>query len=212
MSTIPARPISLATAAVKDAEPEPTWEIAYLFPRQGMWTEQEYLALDTNRLVELVDGKVELLPIPTEKHQMIVLLLCQALIDWAGPRDAGKVLFSGLRVRMRALNIREPDVVFMRTENFHRRHDDAWDGADLTMEVVSPDDPDRDVVTKRTEYARARIPEYWIVDPRAEQITVLKLVDETYAEHGVFSRGQRATAATLDGFSSIDVAAVFDVH
>jgi Uma2 family endonuclease len=192
-------------------EPEPSWEIAYLFPRQGLWTEREYLALDTNQLIELVDGRVELLPMPTEKHQLIVMFLCELLINWAKPRDAGVVLFAGLRVRLRPRRIREPDVVFMRKENFHRRHDDAWDGCDLAMEVVSPDDPARDLVEKRADYAEARIPEYWIVDPRTSQITVLKLAGESYAEHGVFSRGDRATSATLDQFA-VDVSAVFDVR
>jgi len=35
---------------------EPAWEIALLFPRQGDWTEVDYFALDTNRIVELSDG------------------------------------------------------------------------------------------------------------------------------------------------------------
>ena len=36
------------------------------------------------------------------------------------------------------------------------------------VEVVSEDDPGRDLVTKRLEYAQAGIPEYWIVDPRKQ--------------------------------------------
>src|SRR5712692_7578885 len=41
---------------------EPTWEIAHLFPDQGTWTEGEYLALDTNHLIELSNGRLEVLP------------------------------------------------------------------------------------------------------------------------------------------------------
>ena len=37
---------------------EPTWEIALLFPDQGMWRESDYLELNTNRLVEFVDGRM----------------------------------------------------------------------------------------------------------------------------------------------------------
>src|SRR6266702_484554 len=51
---------------------EPAWEVAYLFPSQGDWTEEEYLALDTNRLVELSDGCLEVLAMPTIFHQLIV--------------------------------------------------------------------------------------------------------------------------------------------
>ena len=30
----------------------PTWEIAHLFPTQGHWSEEEYLALETNRRID----------------------------------------------------------------------------------------------------------------------------------------------------------------
>ena len=79
------------------------------------------------------------------------------------------------------------------------------------MEVVSPDDPKRDLVRKRREYARAGIPEYWIVNPAAEQILVLRLAGTAYVEHGVFARGTPATSALLEGFT-VAVAAVLDAE
>jgi Uma2 family endonuclease len=106
--------------------------------------------------------------------------------------------------------MREPDLVFMRRENFHRRNNEFWEGADLVIEVVSDDDPRRDLEVKRSEYARARIPEYWIVEPTKGQVTVLKLGQEHYEEHVVFGRGTRATSVLLEGFG-VDVSAVFDV-
>jgi hypothetical protein len=57
----------------------PTWEIAHLFPNQGTWTVDDYLALNTNHLVEFSDGLIEILPMPTEQHQLLV-----ASVD---PRD-----------------------------------------------------------------------------------------------------------------------------
>jgi len=81
-------------------------------------------------------------------------------------------------------------------------------GADLVMEVVSPDDPQRDLVTKREEFAEAGITEYWIVDPRNSHITVLDLEGTQYAVHGKFKPGQKAISRLLPGFS-VDVTAVF---
>ncbi|MGN6758293.1 MAG: Uma2 family endonuclease, partial [Thermomicrobiales bacterium] len=86
--------------------------------------------------------------------------------------------------------------------------DRYWLGADLVLEVVSADEPARDLITKRREYAEAGIPEYWIVNPLDTTITVLVLRDGQYTEHGVFTRGQRATSALLPEFA-VDVAEVF---
>ena len=75
------------------------------------------------------------------------------------------------------------------------RQEEFWTGADLVAEVVSPDDPRRDLVTKRFEYAAAGIPEYWIVNPTDGTITVLQLDGERYAEHGRYGRGEVAHSA-----------------
>jgi Uma2 family endonuclease len=84
------------------------------------------------------------------------------------------------------------------------------DSSSLAMEVLSegPENRERDLETKRTEYAAARIPEYWIVDPEQDQITVLFLDGDSYRVHGVFGAGARATSVTLPGFE-VDVGTVF---
>jgi hypothetical protein len=41
---------------------EPTWDVVKLFPAQGEWTESDFFRLHGNQLVELVDGKLEVLP------------------------------------------------------------------------------------------------------------------------------------------------------
>lgn len=38
---------------------EPLWAIAQLFPYQGYWSEDDYLDLNTNHLVEFSDGYYE---------------------------------------------------------------------------------------------------------------------------------------------------------
>ena len=90
-----------------------------------------------------------------------------------------------------------------------RRQDRFWLGADLALEVVSEDKPERDLVDKRNDYAEARVPEYWIVNPQTETITVLRLQGDVYEEAGTYRRGQSATSVLLPGFS-VAVAEVFD--
>jgi Uma2 family endonuclease len=188
----------------------PVWEIATLFPEQGAWSESEYLALDTNHLVEFSHGNIEVLPMPSQTHQLIVLFLWSALTRFLKQRkSADVVLVAPFRVRLQAGKYREPDLMLMQAEHIDRRHNVYWDGADLVMEVVSPDARDRDFKTKRSEYALAGIPEYWIVDPQFQRVTVLSLAGESYAEHGVFARGETATSVLLDGFA-VSVDEIFD--
>ncbi len=181
---------------------EPNWEVAKLFPPQGQWDEGDFFSLSvrTNRLAELSDGNIEVLPMPTMTHQVIVAFLFETLKAFVVRGELGTVLFSGLPVRLWEGKLREPDVLFMLAAHAARMGDDCWDGADLVMEVVS-EDRRRDFVLKRSEYARAGIPEYWIVDPRDRLITVLALEGEAYAVHGEFKAGDRATSRLLDGFS-----------
>jgi Uma2 family endonuclease len=79
----------------------------------------------------------------------------------------------------------------------------------LVVEVVSENNPERDLIDKRGDYAEARIPEYWIVNPLNETITILRLSGAGYEEAGVYRRGQLAVSALQPEFS-IDVAATFD--
>ena len=188
----------------------PTWEIAHLFPAQGEWTDEEYLALNSNHLIEFSDGFLEVLPMPTEQHQLIVAFLYEMVKAFVAPRKLGKVLFAPLRVRLWKSKFREPDVVFLLAEHADRRGNKYWRGADLVMEVVSEDDPDRDLVSKRAEYARAGISEYWIADPRDQTVTVLSLNSETgeYSLAGRYAPGEAARSVLLDGFS-VDVRQAF---
>ena len=184
--------------------------LCHAMPPQGYWSDEQYLWLTdrTRRLVEFTDGRIEELPMPTATHQAIILFLLDLFNAYLGPRG-GFALFAGLRVRMREGKFREPDVVALRDRSDPRNQDRFWLGADLVVEVISPDDPDRDLVVKRADYAEAAIPEYWIVDPRVESVTVLRLAGSDYVEHGVFARGDTATSPLLDGLS-LAVTALFD--
>lgn len=192
---------------------DPTWEIATLFPHQGEWTVGQYLNLNTNRSIEFNDGKLEFLPMPTELHQLIVFYLCTMLKKLNNGDPLGMVLMSPFRVRVSPTKFREPDIMFMLNEHRDRRSERYWDGADLVMEVVSIDDPSRDLETKRIEYAQARISEYWIVDPRDRSIAVLTL-DEGATEYrvaGHYRDGQTASSVLLSDFQ-VEVSIVFDIQ
>jgi len=180
-----------------------------LFPLQGQWTEEDYLALDSNRMIELVDGCLEVLPMPTLSHQFIVRFLFRLLDAFVCTRKLGQVAFAPCPIHLGPRNYREPDLFFLRSDRSVNRKGQPV-GMDLGLEVVSPgtENRQRDLEDKRAAYARAGVTEYWIVDPQEATITVLTLDVAAYREHGVFRPGSQATSVLLPGFA-VDVAAVF---
>ena len=121
----------------------------------------------------------------------------------------GKVHFAPLRLRVRPGKFREPDLVLLISASDARRQNRFWLGADLALEVVSEEQPERDLIDKRGDYAEAGVPEYWIANPQTDTITVLRLRGDAYEEAGTYRRGACASSVLLAGFS-VDVAAVFD--
>lgn len=179
---------------------EPVWDLAELFPHQGAWSEEDYLELETNRLIEFSHGQLEVLPMPTEAHQSILLYLYSALLSFLERHHLGKVLVAPLKIRLWSGKYREPDIVVMLAEHADRRHVQYWDAPDLVIEILAPDNRHLDLETKRREYARAGIPEYWIVDPEKAVIAVLTRQDDRYTEAGVYDEHTVARSRLLSGF------------
>jgi Uma2 family endonuclease len=171
-------------------------DISLLFPEQG------------HRLAEFLNGQIEVLPTPTIEHQRIVWFLVSLLKAFIEPARLGEALMAPLRVKLADGHFREPDVVFLFQANAARQGNCYWNGADLVMEVVSEDEPTRDLVVKRKLYADAGIGEYWIVDPRRQAIDVLRLDNGSYVTHSAAGETGQVRSALLEGFI-VDVAAVF---
>lgn len=169
-----------------------------LLPEQGRVSEEDYLWLTdhTTRLLEFTDGYIEVLPMPSNTHQGIVLFFIRALLPYVDAHG-GILRFAPLRLRLRAGKFREPGLMILLDANDPRVTEPYWLGADLVLEVISPDRPERDLVEKRREYAEAGIPEYWLVNPLDQSIAVLRLEGDTYGEHGIFTSGMKATSSVL---------------
>src|SRR5207245_3216849 len=104
--------------------------LAELLPRQGQWDAEGYLWLTdhTNRLVEFTDGHIEVLPMPTDRHQTILEFLFLAFNSYLVPLG-GKAHMAGIRLRVRAKKFREPDLIVLRSAKDLRRRNRYWKGA-----------------------------------------------------------------------------------
>ena len=53
---------------------------------------------------------------------------------------------------------------------------------DLIAEVLSPSNPEQDTIIKRRVYARAGVPEYWIIRPETRDVLVCRNPDATLGD------------------------------
>ena len=139
---------------------------------------------------------------PTIVHQRLVQFLLLTLSRYEGIHG-GMVLTAPHPTTLQSDKVRQPDLVYKLSKNLPGPDEKYFRGADLVMEVVSGDSNShkRDYETKVLDYAEAGIPEYWIVDPQKNLVTVLTLQAEKYVLHGEFTAGQIATSVLLSEYS-----------
>jgi Uma2 family endonuclease len=191
----------MAAPASTQEKPRLAVEVAELYPPQSQWTEADFFALpETNRSLELSDGELLMPPHPTSGHQRIVFELAMRLRRFVEECDLGEVHIAPLPVRLWPGKIREPDVLFMAHEHRDRISEQVLGPPDLVVEVTSPRIRQVDRLEKTVEYARAGIPEYWIVDAEARTVEVFVLREGAYDLLGKWGVGATAHSALLTGF------------
>ncbi len=154
-------------------------------------TFEEYLSYDdgTNKRYELVDGKLVEMPPASFLHSDIIDFIadCFKAIAREYKLDI-KVKTGDVGVRTGINSSRIPDILVIDGQVYssYRRDKSAIieDRVMLAVEVVSPgaEQIDRDYIDKAIEYQNTGIPEYWIVDPIEQKITVLMLKDGSYTK------------------------------
>ncbi|MBC8138000.1 MAG: Uma2 family endonuclease [Fibrella sp.] len=125
---------------------------------------------DEDTHAEWVNGRVIFLS-ASNRHQLLVVFLLRLISDWVEKSGVkGAVWTAPFLMRPRiGLPGREPDVIFLREENFGRLRENYIEGpGDLVIEVVSPESVRRDHMEKFAEYEAGGVGEYWIVDPTTQ--------------------------------------------
>jgi Uma2 family endonuclease len=153
-------------------------------------TLEEFLAYDdgTDNLYELERGELIDVTSESEINRRIAMFLLACFFNIGIPsyrlRVKTEVVVSGSR-----LSVRVPDLLV-----FSEELATVMEGAArsivlmdmppplLAVEVVSPNQENRDYRYKLTEYAARGIAEYWIVDPIEQKVTILEWVEGLYEE------------------------------
>ena len=137
----------------------------------------EWADLDEDVEGELVDGALEEEEMPTLLHELAVAWLIRTLGVWVR-RRRGYVAGSETKVAVGPRRGRKPDVVVF-LHGTLPSVDEALvrTAPHLVIEVVSPRPRDtrRDRIDKLSDYARAGIRYYWILDPQLRVLEIFEL-------------------------------------
>ena len=149
----------------------------------------ERLPDDGNRY-EVIDGVLYMSTAPSYRHQRSTMRLDRHVGYPLENEGVAIALTSPIGLIMLGADPVQPDFMLIRTE---RRDIIADDGRirgvpDLIAEVLSPSHPELDTTVKRAAYARAGVPEYWILRPETRDVLVYSEPDGALAD---FTRLQR---------------------
>jgi Uma2 family endonuclease len=167
---------------------------------------------------ELIDGELIALPPEAGFNVTIAHFLFLQLVQAGVPFRLIKLYQCEIQVRVlrpKDAQNRFPDLVVLRAEHLALTQNRLTLRLDmpppqLVVEVVSPGTvaAERDYGRKRDQYANISIPEYWIINPKTQTVTVLTLAAEDYVEVGQFTGGDRLISPTFPDLA-LTPAAIF---
>ncbi|HKG28786.1 MAG TPA: Uma2 family endonuclease [Thermomicrobiales bacterium] len=142
----------------------------------GAWCYEDILTFpDDGRRYEIIEGDLYEMPSPTSVHAATNINLIALLLPLVA-KFRGRLFTAPLDVFIPGGDPVQPDVLVVLPDGKARVELRGVEGPpDLVIEVVSPSNRGRDLLTERSLYARAGVREYWLVDPEARTIEILAL-------------------------------------
>ena len=123
---------------------------------------------------EIIDGELFVTPAPGEGHVLVVSALLARLFRYVEERDIGRVITAPADVWRdeRMYNRVQPDILVLRlTAGMRPPYPYHLRDLLLAVEVASPGNPLLDYQVKRDLYLREGVPEYWIVNVEARNVS-----------------------------------------
>jgi len=141
---------------------------------------QEFLALpESNDRYELVEGQLQPKMSPKYKHANIQGRLYRLIDDWCELRQWGRVCLEwGVVLQRLGVDwVPVPDLTYVS----YMRLPKAWEEdepcpvvPELVIEIISPGQTFGDLTNKATDYLQAGVDRVWVVDPKAQAVTIFR--------------------------------------
>ncbi len=149
---------------------------------------------------EIVDGELVMSPTPATRHQRICTHLAGEIGSFVQQPDSGQVYGCAIHVILAPHVHYEPDLCFISRQRPHIVKEKFIDGPpDLIIEVISESNRTHDTVVKFQHYAQYGVAEYWLVDPRDNEISTWRLEGNEYTLLARARAGDRIVTDVLSG-------------
>lgn len=165
---------------------------------------EEFLQIpDDGVFYELIDGVVFRSPSPAPEHQRITMRISYLVSDFLEKNPVGEV-FAEIDVHLGEGPqggdlVYRPELLFIRAERMASMEEGISGPPDMVLEVISRGSRRMDVETKRNDYERCGVREYWLADPMNSTITFFRLIDGRFQE--VQPSGDHFRSEAIPGFS-----------
>jgi Uma2 family endonuclease len=171
-------------------------------PPQGQWTYADYAALpDDGQRYEMLDGVLYMVPAPGTGHQSVNNLFAFYLTMHVQMAGLGRVFPAPYDVELAPNTVLQPDVTVVLQARQQIITPSRIIGApDLVVEILSPGTAGHDRRGKQDAYARAGVREYWIADPAAQTVEVLRLDGVAYRVVGVYQGTAKLPSQVVANF------------
>ena len=181
--------MAINTAEKKGLRVKLTYDDYVLFP-------------DDRNKHEIIEGEHFMVPSPNTRHQMISFAIAHLLRDFVHKKKLGKVLYAPIDVVLSAINVVQPDIIFISNSRSNIITEANIQGPpDLVIEIISESSRKIDKVLKKDLYAQYSVREYWIVDPVVDVVEIFILDEGGYKKRGEYGIGDTIDTDLIKGLT-----------
>jgi Uma2 family endonuclease len=149
---------------------------------------------------ELVNGVIQIMSPPSDAYEALAVWMLTLLRLYAETADLGEVRGRRSGVQIDGATLREPDLLFFRTDRLDRMTARGVHRApDLAVEIIDSAASRREAVQKQIEYARIGVQEYWVIDLPGQEVRQCLLDGGSYRMLR-FHFGDELRSRSVDNF------------
>ena len=173
------------------------------FQEKHRYTYADYLDWEGPERYELIDGEAFMMASPSVAHQALLMGLSSAFDVWLQGKPC-RVFAAPLDVRLfpkedkSDRTVVQPDLLVVCDKS--KLDKGSVNGSpDFIIEIVSPSNTYSELLRKFNHYLKAKVREFWVVDPELKSVSVHVYENGRYIST-TYNDNDRIPVTVLEGF------------